>query len=188
VPSSSIGFWVAKTWIEGVGLPLDRHPVFLHRLEERGLGLGRSSIDLVGQDHVGEDRTRNEHQPTLAADGIVLNDVGAGHVGGHQVGSELDALEREVEHLGQRLDQERLGQARHAHQQAIPSGEQRHQRLLHDPFLADDSFGKLGANPAGRGVKLIGQRPVVGRIGCQRPRRCDRHERCLGYRVSAYTM
>ena len=34
--------------------------VLLHGLEQRGLGLGRRAVDLVGQDHVGEDRALDE--------------------------------------------------------------------------------------------------------------------------------
>ena len=41
-------------------LALDGHLVLFHRLEERRLGLGRSAIDLVGNDHVGEDRPAAE--------------------------------------------------------------------------------------------------------------------------------
>jgi hypothetical protein len=69
----------------------------LHRLEQRGLGLGRGAVDLVGQDEVGEDRARLElelRRPLLAS---VLDDVGADDVGGHQVGRELDAAEGQVQ-------------------------------------------------------------------------------------------
>ena len=43
---------------------------------------------------------------------VLLEDVGAGDVRGHQVGRELDAAEAQVEHLGERADEQRLGQAR----------------------------------------------------------------------------
>ena len=42
----------------------DRHLVLLHRLEQRRLRLRRRAVDLVGQDHVGEDRPL--HKPELA--------------------------------------------------------------------------------------------------------------------------
>ena len=47
---------------ERVGQPVplaaDGDLPLLHRLEQRGLGLGRGAVDLVGQDDVGEDRAR----------------------------------------------------------------------------------------------------------------------------------
>ena len=36
------------------------HPALLHRLEQRGLGLGGRTVDLVAQDQVAEDRSRPE--------------------------------------------------------------------------------------------------------------------------------
>jgi hypothetical protein len=38
----------------------DGHRVLLHRLEETRLRLGRRPVDLVGEDELTEDRTRNE--------------------------------------------------------------------------------------------------------------------------------
>ena len=86
---------------------------------------------------------------------VFLEDVGAGDVGGHQVGRELDALEVEVERLGQGRDHERLGEARHAEEQGVAAAEERHEHQLDDPALADDAprdlilnfltrFGELG--------------------------------------------
>ena len=58
MPSSSMGFWVAKHvegLVELVGAALNRNPVLLHRLQQGGLGLRRGAVDLVGEDDVGED-------------------------------------------------------------------------------------------------------------------------------------
>ena len=43
-----------------------------------------------------------EHELAPAGLRVVLEDVGAGDVGGHQVGRELDALERQVQDLRRR--------------------------------------------------------------------------------------
>jgi hypothetical protein len=43
---------------------------------------------------------------------LLVEHLGAGDVGRHQVGRELDPLERQVEDLRERLDEQRLGQAR----------------------------------------------------------------------------
>ena len=42
--------------LELVAHAVDRHLVFLHRLEQRRLRLGRRAVDLVGEDHVRENR------------------------------------------------------------------------------------------------------------------------------------
>ena len=116
--------------------------VLLHRLEQRRLRLRRRAVDLVGEDDLREDRPLHEPQPPRAL--LFVEDLGAGDVGRHQVGRELDALEVEIEDVGERLDQQRLGQARHAGDQAVAAGEQRDQHLLDDLVLADDDLAELG--------------------------------------------
>ena len=74
---------------------------------------------------------------------VLLDHLGAGDVGGHQVGRELDAAELERQGVGQRADHQRLGQPRHAHQQAVPAGEHRHQQLLDHLLLPDDHPAEL---------------------------------------------
>ena len=72
-----------------IGLPAHRDLALAHRLQQRGLHLGRRAVDLVGQQDRVEDRPRLEFEaPILRAP-----DLGAGEVRGEQVGSELDAGE-----------------------------------------------------------------------------------------------
>mgnify|MGYP003693796461 CR=1 FL=1 len=75
-----------------------------------------------------------------------VEDLGAGDVRRHQVGRELDPLEIEIEDVGERLDQQRLGQAGHAGDQAVAAGEQRDEHLLDDLVLSDDDLAQLGEN------------------------------------------
>ena len=58
-----------------------------------------------------------------------VEDVGAGDVGGHQVGRELDARELAAEHVRERARQQRLGHAGHAFDQRVLAGEDHDQRL-----------------------------------------------------------
>ena len=81
---------------------------------------------------------------------VLLDDLGADDVDGHQVGRELDAAELEVDGLGQRLDEQRLGQARHAAQQHVPAGEKRGQDLRDDLLLPDDDAPQLALEAAAR--------------------------------------
>ena len=79
---------------------------------------------------------------------VFLNHFGAGDVGRHQVGRELDAVELERQRIGQRADHQRLGQPRHADQQAVPAGEQGDQQLLDHLLLADDDLAQLVGDAA----------------------------------------
>ena len=48
--------------LEREGLAAGGDLVFLHGLEEGGLGLGRRAVDLVGEEHVGEDGALDERE------------------------------------------------------------------------------------------------------------------------------
>ena len=82
--------------------------------------------------------------------------VRAQDVGRHQVGRELDPGELQVERLGQRADQERLAQPRHAFQQAMPADEQAGQHAVDDLVVADDHPADLFADGLVAGQELLG--------------------------------
>ena len=113
----------------------------LHRFEERRLRFRRRPIDLVGEDDLREDRPG--HEPESAVSVGLVEHLGAGDVGGHQVGRELDPLERQVENLRDRLDEQCLGESRHAGDQAMPAGEERDEDLIDDRILPDDDLADL---------------------------------------------
>ena len=52
--------------------------------------------------------------------------------------------------LGQRLDEQRLGQPGHADEQAVAAGEQRDQHLIDDLVLADDDLAAARARMRSR--------------------------------------
>ena len=70
--------------------------------------------------------------------GVLDDHVRAENVGRHQVGRELDAVEVQVQRLGQRPHEQRLAQARHAFQQAVPADEHARQHAVHDVVVPDD--------------------------------------------------
>ena len=121
----------------------DRHLPFLHGFQQGGLRLGRRAVDFIRQDRVREHGPFQE--PSLARAGrpVLLDDLRARDVGRHQVGRELDAAERQVQGPRQRADHQRLGQPRHAFQQAVSAAEQGNQQLLDHLLLADDDLGQL---------------------------------------------
>src|SRR5690606_85862 len=97
---------------------------------------------------------------------ILEDDLGAGDVGGHQIRGELDAAEIERQAAGERLYQQRLGQAGDPFENAVAAGEDAHQQLLDDRVLPDDDGADLIADLLLGGVELFegGQvrRTVVG--------------------------
>ena len=150
---------------------VDRDLVLLHDLEQGGLRLWWRSIDLVGQDDVGEDRPLDEADDALARGPVLFNHLRAEDVGRHQVRRELNAIEAQIDRLGQLLDEERLGQAGNAAKQTVPAGEKRHQNLAHDALLPDDRFRQLALEPAGdlsdtleRNGRFLGIRETKGAI------------------------
>ena len=120
--------------LEPARQPLARHLVLLHRLEQRRLRLRRGAVDLVGEEEVREDRPG----PELEVGGALVVDRRAGHVGGHQVGRELDPAEAEPGRLRERARDQRLGEAGEVLDQHVAVGEQPEQDELERVALADD--------------------------------------------------
>ena len=112
----------------------DRDLALGHHLEQRRLHLGGRTVDLVGEDEVGEDRAQL-HVETLR--GLAV-DARADEVGRHEVGGELDAGERALDRGRERLGGERLREAGHALQEAMPPREQAHHESFDHAVLPDD--------------------------------------------------
>ncbi len=107
---------------------------FVHRFQQRRLRFRRRAVDFVGHDDVRENRPRLELE--FLRRGIV--DAHADHVARQQIGGELNALERALKRIRQRLRQRRLAHARHVLDQQVAAREQRRQRKLNHVFLALD--------------------------------------------------
>ncbi len=118
-----------------VPLALDRRVRLAHRLQQRRLRPGRGPIDLVGQQHVAEDRSGAKRKRAFL--GVV--DGRSQDVGRQQIGSELDPVELDVDRPGHRFGQRRLAHARHVLHQDRSVGQQRnHQHLDALPVAAND--------------------------------------------------
>jgi hypothetical protein len=128
---------------QGAGLAFDRDLLLLHRLQQRALRLGAGAVDLVGQQHLREDRAGVEDEGFLAA----LVDRHAGQVAGHQVGGELHAREMQAEGAGQRMGEGGLADARNVLDQQVPTGQQAGHAVAHLGLLADDHRVKLVQQP-----------------------------------------
>ncbi len=90
---------------------------------------------------------------------VFHDDVGADHVGRHQVGRELDAVEFQVERAGQRADQGGFAQAGHAFEQRMAADEEAGQHAVDDRLVADDRLGDLGFARRGNPGEIARRRP-----------------------------
>ena len=127
---------------EREGLGRQGNLLFLHRLQHGRLRLGRGAVDVVGQHHVGEKRPAVKLE-RAAPIRRLHHHVGADHVGGHQVGCALDALEAEVQHSAEGSRQQGLAQARKSFQQHVSAGNQRRQRAGDHVLLTHDDLADL---------------------------------------------
>jgi hypothetical protein len=148
---------------ERVRLAIDRHAPFLHGLEQGGLGLGRCPIDFIGEKKSGEHRSRNEGEFVA----LQVEDAGAGDVGRHQVGRELNPIELPAENPGQGADEKRLGHARHPLDECVMAGKYRDERFVYDIILTNDDLAHLRPRTVEGIVDLLGfsRHWMVGRRG-----------------------
>ena len=114
--------------------------MFLHCLQQGGLRFGWGAVNLVGEDDIGEVRSLEEAELSLSAASALVDDLRAGDVGGHEVRGELDPVEIQPQAVSQRPDQEGLGEAGNALDDAVPAGEDSDEKLLNDIFLANDDL------------------------------------------------
>jgi hypothetical protein len=105
---------------------VDRDRAFLHRLEQRGLRLRRRAVDLVREQELREDRSAL--QVELAR--LEVEEVRADDVAGHEIGRELDALERELEARREALREQRLADAGRPFEKHVSFADERDQETV----------------------------------------------------------
>ena len=117
-----------------MGHAVDGDLTLLHRFQQRGLGLRRGAVDLVGEDELGHDGAG----PVFEATGLLVEDVDAGHVAGEEIRGELDALEGAADRARDRLGQDRLADAGDILDQDVTAAKQGDEHEEHLVPLADD--------------------------------------------------
>ena len=137
---------------ERVTLAVDRRLPLLHRLEERGLGLRRRTVDLVREQDIREDRPLPQRELRR----LHVEDVRSRDVRGHQVRRELNPREFGPKDLRQRLHRQGFRRARNSLQQRMPLRQHGDKDLLDHFVLPDDGLAKFVdyvSNSGGRVVK-----------------------------------
>ena len=121
--------------LQRVGGAADGDLVLLHRLEQRGLHLGRRAVDLVGEDDLGEER------PLLDVEvlGLLVEDHGPDQVG-RAAGPGVNWMrENEAWMISARVRTASvLARPGHALEQDVAAGEQPDEEPLHHRVLPDD--------------------------------------------------
>ena len=172
--------------LELVGAVVGGDLALLHRLQQRGLRLGRGAVDLVAEEQVAE----HGPGPELEARGALVEDRRARHVGGQQVGRELHAAEAQPRRGGERARDQRLGHAGHVLEQDVAVGQQREQHELEHLALADhgaldlveDRLGRRG-DVAGMGVGHRSSASRSSRTASRRLGASPRREGVVGARA-----
>ena len=120
--------------VQRKGLVAYRDLPLLHGLQQGGLHLGRSTVDLVGQHEIGKYRT------SLNLECLVLLavDLRTDHIGRQQVRRELNTTEIGLDQVAQRLYGEGLSQARNTLQQDVSVAQQTDQQTLYQVLLTHD--------------------------------------------------
>src|SRR5262245_61323081 len=136
-----------------MGFAEDRYLLFLHRLQDRRLGLRRRTVDLIREHHMGEYRSLFELK-LAAAIGFGQN-LCADDVGRHQIRCELNALEGNTEDVTQGFYQQGLAQTRYPLQQDVSAGKKGNQHLPNDIIVTDDNFSYLGLQPSKDLLKFL---------------------------------
>ena len=124
-----------------------RHRQLLHGFEQRGLGLRRGAVDLVGEDQVRDQRSLLELHlvPAILA---LDQDRSALDVRRHHVRRELDAGEVQIERLTEAAHEQGLAQPGDTLEQNVAAREQCGENSLYDVDLADVVIGTGEAVPA----------------------------------------
>ena len=118
---------------------VDRYLVFLHHFQQRRLRFRRSAVDFVGQNDLAHHRAGLEFQLV----GFEVDDGKTGHVGGRNVGRELNALERAIERFGQRAGQRGFAHARHILDEHVTLAQKRDERQFDHFVLSNDDLSDI---------------------------------------------
>ena len=109
--------------------------LLLHRLQQSGLSLRGSPVDLIGQYDMGKDRALLKFKD-FSPRRIIRKDIRAGDIGRHQIRGELNAREGQVQYLAQTPHYQSLAQSRHPFQETMTAANQGDKKLLDQLLVA----------------------------------------------------
>ena len=124
---------------QSMGFTTHRDRPFLHRLKQRGLALGARAVHFIGKQNLREDWPRTELHDAMP--GIIIHEnLRANNVRRHQIRSELNTTEVQVQRVTKRSNQERLSQTGNAFKENVTTCKECPQRLINDRLLTNDAL------------------------------------------------
>ena len=104
-----------------------------HRLQQGTLGAGAGAVDLIGQQHLGEQRPGLKSKLSRGA----IQHIDPGQISRQKIAGETDALESQVPTAGQSFRQGGFSQSRSVFDQQMPPGQKAAERQAHLLLLAE---------------------------------------------------
>ncbi len=141
-----------------VAVAVDRHLALGHRLEQGTLCLRRRAVDFIGEQELGEQRSRMEFERARFA----LVDADPDNVRRQQVARELDTLEAEAKGDGKCVGEGRLANSGQVLDQQVAAGEQADEGQADFVFLAEQDGVDLGDASRERIAQVGDQRRGFG--------------------------
>ena len=123
----------------------DGDGLFLHGLQQSGLRFWSGPVDFISEHDLCKNRARLKFE-NAAAIGRFHHDIRAENVGGHEVGSELDAVEIELDGFGKGAYEECFAKARDTFQQDVATDEKACDDAFDNTFVTDNHFLQLVAH------------------------------------------
>lgn len=126
-----------------MALSLYAHLALGHGLQQGALHLGAGAVDLVRQQHPGEDGARMKAKLLM----VGIKDLQPQQVGRQQIGGELHPPAVEPQHLRRGVGRGGLAHAGQILYQQVAAGQQGHQRYLELQWLAEDHLLQCRQQP-----------------------------------------
>jgi len=131
----------------------DGDALFLHGFEKGGLGFRGGSVDFVGEQHVAENWALLENEFSAAF--AIHQDLGSDDIAGEEIRGELDALEIDVDGLGDGVDEGGFAEAGNAFEKDVAAAADGDEDIIDDFLLADDEGG-YGSADFAEGIGEMG--------------------------------
>src|SRR5579883_18877 len=147
VLSSQDDKWLGKS----IGRAVNRHLSLFHTFEERRLCLRSGSINLIGQDDLGDDRAGAILELLLT----LIVDRNAGHIAWEEVWGELNASKCAADRAGKSLGEDGLPDAGNVLDQHVSLAEQRDKSELDFVVLPDDDLFDITDHLFGDRLKAL---------------------------------
>lgn len=117
--------------------PGNGYVVFLHGLQQGGLGAWAGPVDFIRHQQLGEHGAVHKAEAAVPV-GILVQNLAASNVGGHQVGGELNAPCVQPQYGAKGVDQQCFAQTRSPDKQGMATSQNGGQGLADNLLLPEN--------------------------------------------------